>query len=60
MKPEDLDIRDSMVFEKANPANRKTVREVADVFWSVDPPIPHDSGQSSESAWKDLNRMRRI
>jgi len=41
LKPEDLDIRDSMVFEKANPANRKTVREVADVFWSVDPPIFH-------------------
>jgi CO/xanthine dehydrogenase Mo-binding subunit len=41
LKPEDLDIRDSMVFEKANPAKKKTVREVADVFWSVDPPIFH-------------------
>jgi CO/xanthine dehydrogenase Mo-binding subunit len=40
-KPEDLDIKDSMVFEKANPANRKTVREVADIFWDVDPAIVH-------------------
>ena len=36
-KPEDLDIKDSMVFEKANPGNRKSVREVADIFWDVDP-----------------------
>lgn len=38
-KPEDLDIKDSYVFEKANPANRKSVREVADIFWDVDPAI---------------------
>jgi CO/xanthine dehydrogenase Mo-binding subunit len=41
MKPEDLDIKDSMVFEKTNPNNRKTVREVADAFWALDPPIFH-------------------
>ncbi len=41
MKPDDLDIRDSMVFEKANPSNRKTVREVADAFWTTDPLIFH-------------------
>jgi xanthine dehydrogenase molybdenum-binding subunit len=40
-KPEDLDIKDSMIFEKANPSNRKTVREVADIFWDVDPAISH-------------------
>ncbi len=40
-KPEDLDIRDSVVFEKANPSNRKTIREVADIFWDVDPAIAH-------------------
>jgi xanthine dehydrogenase molybdenum-binding subunit len=40
-KPEDLDIKDSMVFEKANPSNRKSVREVADSFWALDPPIFH-------------------
>lgn len=40
-KPEDLDIRDSMIFEKANPANRKPVREVADIFWDEDPAISH-------------------
>jgi CO/xanthine dehydrogenase Mo-binding subunit len=39
--PEDLDIKDSMVFEKANPSNRRTVREVADAFWNIDPPIFH-------------------
>jgi xanthine dehydrogenase molybdenum-binding subunit len=40
-KPEDLDIKDSFIFEKANPANRKSVREVADIFWDVDPAITH-------------------
>jgi CO/xanthine dehydrogenase Mo-binding subunit len=40
-KPEDLDIKDGMVFEKARPSNRKTVREVADPFWALDPPIFH-------------------
>jgi xanthine dehydrogenase molybdenum-binding subunit len=40
-KPEDLDVKDSMVFEKANPGNRKTVREVADAWWTQDPPIFH-------------------
>jgi CO/xanthine dehydrogenase Mo-binding subunit len=40
-KPEDLDIKDSMVFEKANPGNRKTLREIADIFWDADPAISH-------------------
>jgi CO/xanthine dehydrogenase Mo-binding subunit len=40
-KPEDLEIQDSCVFEKANPANRKSVRAVADIFWDVDPAIVH-------------------
>jgi len=40
-KPEDLDIKGSFIFEKANPANRKSVREVADIFWDVDPAITH-------------------
>ena len=39
--PEDLDVKDSFVFEKANPANRKTVREVASPFWGEDPAIIH-------------------
>ncbi len=38
---EDLDIRDSMIFEKSNPANRKSVTEVANAFWSSDPAIAH-------------------
>ena len=40
-KPEELDVKDSYVFEKANPSNRKTVREVASPFWSEDPAIVH-------------------
>ena len=40
-KPEDLDIRDSYVFEKADPSSRKSVREVADIFWDEDPAITH-------------------
>ena len=39
--PEDLDVKDSFVFEKSNPANRKTVREVASPFWNDDPAIIH-------------------
>lgn len=41
LTPDDLDIRDSMVFEKKNPANRKSIREVADEFWALEPPIFH-------------------
>jgi CO/xanthine dehydrogenase Mo-binding subunit len=40
-KPEDLDVKDSYIFEKANPANKKSVREVADIFWDADPAITH-------------------
>ncbi len=40
-KPEDLDIKDSMVFEKANPKNRKTVAEIANAFWNSNPAIAH-------------------
>jgi CO/xanthine dehydrogenase Mo-binding subunit len=40
-KIENLDIKDSMVFEKTNPANKKTVAEVATPFWTVDPAIVH-------------------
>lgn len=41
LTPDDLDIKYSVVFEKKNPANRKTIREVADEFWALDPPIFH-------------------
>jgi CO/xanthine dehydrogenase Mo-binding subunit len=40
-KVEELDVRDSYVFEKANPGNRKSVREVANAFWGEDPAIVH-------------------
>ena len=38
---EDLDIGDSMIFEKAHPGSRKTVAEVANAFWNADPAIAH-------------------
>ncbi len=38
---EDLDVKDGYVFEKADPANRKSVREVANSFWGQDPAIFH-------------------
>jgi CO/xanthine dehydrogenase Mo-binding subunit len=40
-KPEDLDMRASMVFEKSNPDNRRAVGEIANAFWDVDPAIAH-------------------
>ncbi len=40
-KMEDLDVRDGFVFEKADPSNRKTVREVATPFWGDLPAIVH-------------------
>jgi CO/xanthine dehydrogenase Mo-binding subunit len=40
-KPEDLDIKDSVVFEKSNPRNRKTVEEIGREFWNLDPAISH-------------------
>ncbi len=40
-KMEDLDVKDGYVFEKANPGNRRTVKEVATSFWGEDPAIFH-------------------
>jgi CO/xanthine dehydrogenase Mo-binding subunit len=40
-KVEDLDVKDGYIFETANPANRKTVKEVANAFWGEDPAIVH-------------------
>jgi CO/xanthine dehydrogenase Mo-binding subunit len=39
--PEDLDVKNSMIFEKANPSNTRTVAEVANAFWNTDPAIAH-------------------
>jgi CO/xanthine dehydrogenase Mo-binding subunit len=33
LKPEDLDIKDSVVFDKANPDNRKTLQQVSNYHW---------------------------
>jgi CO/xanthine dehydrogenase Mo-binding subunit len=40
-KAEDLDVKESFVFEKANPRNKKSVKEVASPFWGDDPAIIH-------------------
>jgi CO/xanthine dehydrogenase Mo-binding subunit len=40
-KAEELDVKDGMVFEKANPQNGRSVREVATPFWNDDPAIIH-------------------
>jgi xanthine dehydrogenase molybdenum-binding subunit len=40
-KPEDLDIKDSIIFEKANPDSNRAVAEVANAFWEDDPAIAH-------------------
>jgi hypothetical protein len=40
-KAEDLDIKDSMIFEKANPKNQRTVDEIGRAFWNADPAISH-------------------
>lgn len=40
-RPEELDVKDSLVFEKANPDNKRTVAEVANAFWNTDPAISH-------------------
>jgi len=52
-KPEELDVRDSIVFEKANPVNSRTVREVADSWWSTDPPIFHPVADTVQGLTND-------
>jgi CO/xanthine dehydrogenase Mo-binding subunit len=40
-KIEDLDVKDGFVFEKANPDNKRSVKDVANPFWGDDPAIIH-------------------
>lgn len=40
-KPGEIDIKDSMVFDKANPNNKKMVAEIGAAFWITDPAISH-------------------
>ena len=40
-KAEDLDVKEGFIFEKTNPRNKKSVREVASAFWGDDPAIIH-------------------
>jgi xanthine dehydrogenase molybdenum-binding subunit len=51
--PEELDIHDSMIFEKSNSTNRRAVSDVANAFWDTDPAIanpviPGITGLTSE------------
>lgn len=48
-KPEDFDIKESMVFEKANPDSKRTLSEVAGGFFGNGPIIAYpDAGDFSE------------
>jgi len=40
-KAEELGIKDSAIYEIANPSNKKSVKEVATAFWGRDPAIAH-------------------
>ena len=40
-KREELDVKEGFVFEKANPGNRKSIKEIAGPFWGDDPSIIH-------------------
>jgi xanthine dehydrogenase molybdenum-binding subunit len=46
-KIEELDVRDGFVFEKANPSNRKSIKEVAGAFWGEDPAIVHPTAPNT-------------
>jgi CO/xanthine dehydrogenase Mo-binding subunit len=53
-KPQDLDIKDSEIYERANPANKIPVREVAEAFWNIDPAIVHPAlGRASMGLTSD-------
>jgi CO/xanthine dehydrogenase Mo-binding subunit len=45
LKPEDLDIKESIVFEKARPENRKTLLQVANYHWQNNQPFIEFSGR---------------
>lgn len=45
-KAEDLDVKDGFVFEKTNPKNRRSVKEIATSFWGDDPAIIHPTAPS--------------
>ena len=38
---EDLDVKDGFVFERANPDNKRSVKDIATSFWGDDPAIIH-------------------
>jgi CO/xanthine dehydrogenase Mo-binding subunit len=44
LKPEDLDIKDAVIFEKAKPDNKKTLQEVANYNWQSYQPFIAFSG----------------
>jgi CO/xanthine dehydrogenase Mo-binding subunit len=58
-KAEELNIKDGYVFEKANPKNRKTVKQVASPFWEEDPAIFHPVGPNAGLSPEQMNIMSR-
>ncbi len=56
-RPEDLDIKDSFVFQKARPDNRKTLQEVASYNWQYYQPFIAFSG--AEMHHKEIYHMGR-
>jgi CO/xanthine dehydrogenase Mo-binding subunit len=45
-KPEDFDIKDSMIFEKANPEKKRSLSQATSGFMSQNPIVAHPEGNS--------------
>jgi CO/xanthine dehydrogenase Mo-binding subunit len=58
-KPEDFDIQDSMVFEKANPEKKRPIGQVAGGFMSMNPIIVHPDVNTPTSMISNGMMMRR-
>jgi CO/xanthine dehydrogenase Mo-binding subunit len=58
-KPEDYDIRDSMIFEKANPDRKRPLAQVAGGFMSSTPLIAHPDVNTPITAMSSGTMMQR-
>jgi len=57
LKPEQMDIKDGMVLEKANPDNRRTIGEVTGGFFGNDPIIAYPDNNLSSSLMQNIMMM---
>jgi CO/xanthine dehydrogenase Mo-binding subunit len=58
LKPEDLDIKEGIVFEKAGPENRKRLQQVADYHWqNYQPFIAFSGSQMHPEEVYDMGRQ---